>query len=75
MYINWSRKSMLILSRNLGQLIHIGDNVVVKVIEINGKHVKIGIDAPKSVSVDREEIYLRKKASLGKPYAAKIVNS
>ena len=54
---------MLILSRNPGQQIRIADDIVVRVLEINGKQVKIGIDAPKTVSVDREEIYQRKKAS------------
>jgi len=55
---------MLILSRNIGQQIHIGDEVVVKVLAVNGPHVKSGIEAPKSVSVDREEIYQRKKRAL-----------
>ena len=54
---------MLILSRNPGQQIRIADDIVVRVLEVNGKQVKIGIDAPKTVSVDREEIYQRKKAS------------
>ncbi len=48
---------MLILTRKVGESIRIGDNVVVKIVSMDNKHVKIGIDAPRSVSVNREEIY------------------
>ncbi|MGG1877329.1 carbon storage regulator CsrA [Paenibacillus cisolokensis] len=48
---------MLILSRNKGQKIMINDNIVLSVIEINGDQVRIGIEAPTSVSIYREEIY------------------
>lgn len=51
---------MLILSRNEGQTIYIGDNIKVTVLGINGKQVRIGVDAPDEVAVDREEIYIRK---------------
>ncbi len=51
---------MLILSRNEGQTIYIGDNIKVTVLGINGKQVRLGIDAPDEVAVDREEIYIRK---------------
>lgn len=54
---------MLILLRNQGQQIRIGDEIIVQVLAINGKQVKIGIDAPKSINVDREEIYHKKKDS------------
>lgn len=53
---------MLILSRSTGQSIMIGDNVTVTVLGINGRQVKIGINAPKGVPVHREEIFLRIKA-------------
>ena len=52
--------SMLILSRNEGQTIYIGDNIKVTVLGINGKQVRLGIDAPDEVAVNREEIYIRK---------------
>ncbi len=48
---------MLILTRKIGESIRIGDNVVVKVVSLDNRHVKIGIEAPRSVSVNREEIY------------------
>jgi len=51
---------MLILSRNESQSIIIGDNIKVTVLGINGKQVRIGIDAPDEVAVDREEIYIKK---------------
>ncbi|NVL89395.1 MAG: carbon storage regulator CsrA [Desulfobacterales bacterium] len=50
---------MLVLTRKSGEKITIGDDVVVKVLEIKGSQVKIGIEAPKGVAVHREEIYDR----------------
>jgi len=50
---------MLILSRRRGEKIMIGDNVEVTILELNGKQVRIGIMAPKTIPVHREEIYLR----------------
>jgi carbon storage regulator len=50
---------MLVLTRKLGESIRIGDNIIVKVVDLDSRHVKLGIDAPKSISVNREEIYER----------------
>lgn len=50
---------MLVLTRKLGESIRIGDNIVVKIVDLDGRHVKLGIEAPKNVSVNREEIYER----------------
>lgn len=47
---------MLVLSRREGQSIMIGNDIVVTVIEIRGEHVRIGIDAPRSITVHREEV-------------------
>jgi carbon storage regulator len=52
--------SMLILARNEGQTIFIGDDIKITVLGINGKQVRIGIEAPDEVAVDREEIYIKK---------------
>jgi carbon storage regulator len=50
---------MLVLKRKIGQRIIIGDNIIVQVIDVEGRSVKIGIEAPKSVSVVREELLER----------------
>ncbi|MBP1965802.1 carbon storage regulator CsrA [Paenibacillus aceris] len=48
---------MLILSRNKGEKIVIGDQIVLTVLDVQGDQVRIGIEAPLEISVYREEIY------------------
>ena len=50
---------MLILTRRVGESLRIGDEVSVTVLGIKGSQVRIGVNAPKSVSVHREEVYDR----------------
>ncbi len=50
---------MLILTRRVGESLMIGDEVNVTVLGIKGNQVRIGVNAPKDVSVHREEIYQR----------------
>ncbi|HUT71848.1 MAG TPA: carbon storage regulator CsrA [Desulfatiglandales bacterium] len=50
---------MLILTRKLGERITIGDNIVITLLEIAGSQVKLGIEAPKGISIHRQEIYER----------------
>jgi carbon storage regulator len=50
---------MLILTRRVGETLMIGDDVTVTVLGVNGNQIRLGITAPKSVAVHREEIYAR----------------
>ena len=50
---------MLILTRRVGESLRIGDDVSVTVLGIKGSQVRLGVNAPKSVSVHREEVYDR----------------
>ena len=47
---------MLILTRRLGESIIIGDNIKITVVDINKQQIKLGIDAPKHVTINREEV-------------------
>ena len=47
---------MLVLARKVDQSIVIGDNIVVKVVSVEGGIVKLGIDAPKDISIMRSEL-------------------
>ena len=48
---------MLILSRKTDQQIKIGDDITLTIIEIRGDQVKIGVEAPKSIKVFRQEVF------------------
>jgi carbon storage regulator len=50
---------MLILTRRVGETVVIGDNVTVAIIGVKGSQIRIGINAPKDVTVHRKEIYER----------------
>jgi len=50
---------MLILTRRIGEKLIIGENVTVTVLGVKGNQVRIGIDAPRDVQVDREEVHQR----------------
>jgi len=48
---------MLVLSRQRDESIMIGDNVVITIVDVRGDRVRLGIDAPREVSVHRREVY------------------
>lgn len=50
---------MLILTRKTGEKILIGNEIKIQVIEIKGKQVRLGIDAPEEFGIHREEVFLR----------------
>jgi carbon storage regulator len=51
---------MLVLSRHCGEQIVIADDVIVTVVAIEGNKIRLGIEAPKSIPVDREEVHDRR---------------
>ena len=51
---------MLILTRRVGEVIRIGENITVEVMRVDGLQVRLGIKAPPQVRVDREEIAIKK---------------
>lgn len=52
-------KGMLVLTRKIGESITIGDNIRIKVLDLNGAQVRLGAEAPREISVHRDEIYQR----------------
>ncbi len=52
---------MLILTRRIGESVKINEDITVTVLGIKGNQIRIGVDAPRHVSVHREEIYQRMK--------------
>jgi len=48
---------MLVLSRAVGEIISVGDQITVRILEVNGTQVKLGVEAPVGVNVHRSEVY------------------
>ena len=57
---------MFVLSRGVGELISIGDNISIRVVAVNGNNVRFGVEAPREVNVHRSEVYERIKRKLPK---------
>lgn len=60
---------MLVLSRRVQETLVIGDDIRITLISIGGNQVRLGIEAPKHVSVHREEVYQRIQAESGRKRA------
>ncbi|SVB93368.1 uncharacterized protein METZ01_LOCUS246222 [marine metagenome] len=52
---------MLVLTRKVGESIQINEDVKITVIEVKGKNIRLGIDAPKTTKIYREEVFLKIK--------------
>jgi carbon storage regulator len=65
---------MLVLSRAVGELISIGDDISVRVLSINGGIVRFGVEAPRHIDVHRSEIYekIQKKKALAARKACSV---
>jgi carbon storage regulator len=50
---------MLVLTRKKEESIRIGDDITIKIVDIDNRQVKLGIEAPKHIAINREEIYQR----------------
>jgi carbon storage regulator len=57
---------MLVLSRKLSQQIMIGSEIVITVVKIEGNHVRLGIEAPRGVSILRDELVARQEPNEGR---------
>ncbi len=55
---------MLVLSRRLRETIVIDDSIRVTIVDMGGGKVRLGIDAPEEVRIDREEVFLRRQEFL-----------
>ena len=65
---------MLILTRKLGESIIIDENVQISVIEINKNNIKIGINAPKELTIYREEVFLKIKEENAQSSSSGIID-
>ena len=65
---------MLILTRKLGESIIIDENVQISVIEINKNNIKIGVNAPKELTIYREEVFLKIKEENSQSSSSGIID-
>ena len=65
---------MLVLTRRIGEALIIGDDINLTVLGVKGNQVRVGINAPKEVSVHREEIYYKIKSEFNQNANSLTVN-
>ena len=56
---NYLEVTMLILTRRVGESLIIADNIIINILSVKGNQIRIGVKAPKEITVHREEIYNR----------------
>ena len=66
---------MLILTRKLGESIIIEDNIKITVVDINKQQIKLGIDAPKHITINREEVAKKVKEENQLSSSSMVVNT
>ncbi|MBK5436504.1 carbon storage regulator CsrA [Pseudomonas sp. TH32] len=58
---------MLVLSRAVGEIISVGDHITLRILEVSGTQVKLGVEAPVGVNVHRTEVYQKILSRQGQP--------
>ncbi len=66
---------MLILTRKLGESIIIEDNIKITVVDINKQQIKLGIDAPRHITINREEVAKKVKEENKLSSSSMVVNA
>ncbi len=66
---------MLVLNRKIGERIVIGDDIVVTVVKVQGRQVRIGIEAPATVSIRRKELLPQEMSAQDAPHALRAVGA
>lgn len=66
---------MLVLTRKKGQSIVVNDNIEITVLDIQGDQIRIGIEAPKEISVHRKEVYLEIQEENRKAAESKAISA
>ena len=66
---------MLILTRRVGETVMIGDDITVTISGIKGNHVRLGVNAPKEVSVHREEVFVRIRQERTETTEGRVANT
>ncbi len=65
---------MLVLTRKLGESIIIDENIQISVIEINKNNIKLGVNAPKELTIYREEVFLKIKEENAKSSSSGVID-
>jgi carbon storage regulator len=66
---------MLVLTRKKGQSIVVNDNIEITVLDVQGDQIRIGIEAPKEISVHRKEVYLEIQEENRKAAESKAISA